>query len=142
MPLGDLGSGKTHVFRSAAAAAAGGGYLTVRTFLNAPPDYSGDTIIIDALDEKRLSRGDDDVVDAIVQKLVSNPPSEGAHLVPRTGLARRFGPRGFPATFRQLWRSDCGQPVSPIGASTESARRRLACFSRMSMNMVFRVFHF
>lgn len=73
MPLGDLGSGKTHVFRSAAAAAAGGGYLTVRTFLNAPPDYSGDTIIIDALDEKRLSRGDDDVVDAIVQKLVSNP---------------------------------------------------------------------
>ncbi|REG49551.1 hypothetical protein B0G80_5928 [Paraburkholderia sp. BL6669N2] len=73
--LGDPGAGKTHLFKSAAAA-AGGRYQTVRAFLNAPPDYSGDTIFIDALDEKRSSRGDDDVVDAIVQKLFSNPPAK------------------------------------------------------------------
>ncbi|HDR9482553.1 TPA: AAA family ATPase [Burkholderia aenigmatica] len=71
--LGDPGSGKTHLFR-AAAKATNGRYMTVRTFLNRPASWSDASIFLDALDEKRSGRGDDNVVDSIVQKLFERPP--------------------------------------------------------------------
>jgi hypothetical protein len=72
--LGDPGAGKTHLFRSAAQA-TGGHYMTVRSFLNARSDWSADTVFIDALDERRAGRGDDEVVDAIVQRLFACAPA-------------------------------------------------------------------
>ncbi|MEX3969576.1 hypothetical protein [Paraburkholderia caribensis] len=73
--LGDPGSGKTHLFKSAAQA-VGGRYLTVRMFLNMPANWSDEALFIDALDEKRSGRGDNDVVDEIVRKLFANPPAK------------------------------------------------------------------
>ncbi|WP_168788307.1 hypothetical protein [Paraburkholderia aromaticivorans] len=50
--------------------------MTVRAFLNIPPNWGVDTIFVDALDEKRTGSGDDNVVDAIVQKLFLCPPAK------------------------------------------------------------------
>jgi predicted NACHT family NTPase len=73
--LGDPGAGKTYLFRSSAAA-TGGEFLTVRNFLNGPPSSGQETLFIDALDEKRAGRGDDDVIDRMVQKLLAHPPDK------------------------------------------------------------------
>lgn len=73
--LGDPGAGKTHLFKSGAKA-VGGRYMTVRTFLNVPAIWGETTLFLDALDEKRSGRGDDSVVDAIVQKLFVCPPAK------------------------------------------------------------------
>ncbi|WP_158898702.1 NACHT domain-containing NTPase [Burkholderia sp. L27(2015)] len=72
--LGEPGAGKTYLFKMAAEA-AGGRYMTVRQFLNVPPNWANDHIFIDALDEKRGGRGDDDIIDALVQKLFASPPA-------------------------------------------------------------------
>jgi hypothetical protein len=72
--LGDPGAGKTHLFQ-AAARASGGRYMTVRQFLNVPPDWGTETVFIDALDERRSGRGDDNVVDRVVQKLYQSSPA-------------------------------------------------------------------
>ena len=72
--LGDPGAGKTHLFRSSAQA-TGGRYMTVRSFLNAQPDWSADAVFIDALDERRAGRGDDEVVDAIIRQLFACAPA-------------------------------------------------------------------
>lgn len=72
--LGDPSAGKTHLFRSAAQA-TGGHYMTVRSFLNARSDWSAATVFIDALDERRAGRGDDEVVDAIVRRLFACAPA-------------------------------------------------------------------
>ncbi|CAB3806545.1 hypothetical protein [Pararobbsia alpina] len=74
--LGDPGAGKTHLFKTAAESCTGGRYMTVRQFLIAPPDWSKETLFVDALDEKRAGRGDDSVVDAVVKKLLENPPAK------------------------------------------------------------------
>jgi len=73
--LGDPGAGKTHLFRTCAAA-TGGEFLTIRNFLNSPQTKAGATLFIDALDEKRIGRGDDDIIDKLVQKLFSDPPAK------------------------------------------------------------------
>ena len=73
--LGDPGAGKTHLFRSFTAA-ADGIFFTVRNFLNSPPVPDGATLFIDALDEKRAGRGDDDAIDGMVQKLFASPPGK------------------------------------------------------------------
>jgi len=74
--LGDPGAGKTHLFKAAAADCSGGRYMTVRQFLNVLPNWSDQTLFIDALDEKRAGRGDDSVVDAMVGKLLAHPPAK------------------------------------------------------------------
>jgi predicted NACHT family NTPase len=68
--LGDPGAGKSHLFRQAAHA-AGGVLYTARNFLNAVDGGipKGATLFIDALDEKRSGRGDDDTIDALVQRI-------------------------------------------------------------------------
>ena len=71
--LGDPGAGKTHLFRSSAET-TGGNFLRVRDFLNVPAVPAGVTLFIDALDEKRSGRGDDDAVDQIVRKLFASSP--------------------------------------------------------------------
>ncbi len=71
--LGDPGAGKTHLFKTTALQ-TNGRFMTVRQFLNVPADWANDTIFIDALDERRAGRGDDSVIDALVQKLFANPP--------------------------------------------------------------------
>lgn len=67
--LGDPGSGKTHLFKEAAAL-EGARYLTARTFLVTPAtQLTGQTLFIDGLDERRAGRANRDAVDAVVQKL-------------------------------------------------------------------------
>ena len=68
--LGDPGAGKSHLFRQFAAATAGA-RLLARNFLNLDVDSLADKkiLFIDALDEKRAGRGDQDTIDAIVKKL-------------------------------------------------------------------------
>jgi predicted NACHT family NTPase len=72
--LGDPGAGKTHLFRDAAAA-EGARYLKAREFLNTPAQMlSGLALYIDGLDERRTGRGDQDTIDAIVEKLFAVAP--------------------------------------------------------------------
>lgn len=68
--LGDPGAGKSHLFRQAADV-TGGVLTTARNFLNAVDNGIPDdaTLFIDALDEKRGGRGDDDTVDALVRRI-------------------------------------------------------------------------
>ena len=73
--LGDPGAGKTHLFRCAAEA-VGGLFLRARDFLNIPTIPPRPALFIDALDEKRSGRGDDDAVDQIIRKLFQNPPEK------------------------------------------------------------------
>jgi predicted NACHT family NTPase len=74
--LGDPGAGKTHLFREAAAA-VGARFLKARAFLNTPAHMLfGQTLYIDGLDERRAGRGDQDTVDAMVEKLFAVAPSK------------------------------------------------------------------
>jgi hypothetical protein len=73
--LGDPGAGKTHLFLEAAEA-CGGEYLKARSFLLKPAFPAGSTLFIDALDEKRAGRGDQDTIDAIVQRLFAVAPAK------------------------------------------------------------------
>jgi hypothetical protein len=82
--LGDPGAGKTRVFQESAAECAGT-YVTVRDFLNVPSFGKQRTLFIDGLDERRSGRGDDDTVDAIVQKLFALQP-ERVRLSCRVGI--------------------------------------------------------
>lgn len=75
--LGDPGAGKTHLFSDFARYEKTQS-LVARSFLNR--DISSlreiDTLYIDALDEKRAGRGDENAVDHIVQKLFQTKPSK------------------------------------------------------------------
>ncbi len=74
--LGDPGAGKTHLFKEAAAA-EGARYLKARAFLTTPAQMlSGQALFIDGLDEKRAGRGDQDTVDAMVEKLLVVSPAK------------------------------------------------------------------
>jgi predicted NACHT family NTPase len=66
--LGDPGAGKSHLFEHAAKT-AGGEFLSARAFLNIPRVDSDSALFIDALDERRSGRGDQDTIDKVVQKL-------------------------------------------------------------------------
>jgi len=48
--------------------------LTTREFLNNPTIAAGTTLFIDALDEKRAGRGDQQTIDLVVQKLFQLTP--------------------------------------------------------------------
>lgn len=73
--LGDPGAGKTHLFQHFTTAEEGY-LLRARDFLNLDAgSLSGNKILfIDALDEKRAGRGDQNTVDAIVSKLCQLKP--------------------------------------------------------------------
>lgn len=71
--IGDPGAGKSHLFDELALAAK----TTVqraRAFLNTPTEFMGTTLFIDALDERRAGRTDQDTVDLIVKKLFEIRP--------------------------------------------------------------------
>ena len=70
--LGDAGAGKTYLFEEVANA-VGGQFLKARAFLLTPNIRVG-TLFIDALDETRSGRGDQDPVDALVKKLFQVSP--------------------------------------------------------------------
>ena len=73
--LGDPGAGKTFTFKQSAIA-EGARYLKARAFLNTPAQlFSARVLFIDGLDEKRAGRGDQDMVDAMVQKLFAVSPA-------------------------------------------------------------------
>ena len=69
--LGDPGSGKSHLFRETSKALSVP-FLTTRQFLNTPFNAAEPTLFIDALDEKRAGRGDNDTIDSMVQKLFAS----------------------------------------------------------------------
>jgi hypothetical protein len=71
--LGDPGAGKTHLFQEAAAA-SGARYLTARHFLLAPVTSTDTPLFIDALDETRSGRRDQDAINTLVQKLFAVVP--------------------------------------------------------------------
>ncbi|MES2671551.1 MAG: hypothetical protein V4673_14195 [Pseudomonadota bacterium] len=73
--LGDPGAGKTELFKQAAAA-TDGEFLTVRRFLNTPIERlpHDKALWIDALDETRSGRGDQNTVDRVVAKLETLQP--------------------------------------------------------------------
>lgn len=75
--LGDPGAGKTHVFREFAEFQAGA-FLPARSFLNKSTDSLGktSTFFIDALDERRSDRGDNNATDEIVKKLFQVNPKQ------------------------------------------------------------------
>jgi hypothetical protein len=73
--LGEPGSGKTHLFE-AFAASEGGRYITTRNFLNSPSLERCSHTFIDALDEKRAGRGDQDTIDLFVRKLFELRPGK------------------------------------------------------------------
>ncbi len=73
--LGDPGAGKTELFKQAAGA-SGGKFLTVRQLLNrAVEQIPRDRALwIDALDETRSGRGDQNTINQIVKKLEALQP--------------------------------------------------------------------
>ncbi|MGD0186242.1 MAG: hypothetical protein ABSC25_13460 [Roseiarcus sp.] len=73
--LGDPGAGKTHLFQEASGT-SNGIYLTARSFLNTPQFAAGAALFIDALDERRAGRGDQDTIDRVVQKLFAVAPGK------------------------------------------------------------------
>lgn len=74
--LGDPGSGKTHLFREAAAA-EGARFLKARDFLNMPAHtLIGQALFIDGLDEKLAGRSGRGIVDALVTKLWDVKPGK------------------------------------------------------------------
>ncbi|MBB5045486.1 putative NACHT family NTPase [Rhodopseudomonas rhenobacensis] len=73
--LGDPGSGKTHLFKEAAAT-EGARFLKARAFLNMPAHaLAGQALFIDGLDEKRGGRSDQGIIDALVSKLWDVKPA-------------------------------------------------------------------
>lgn len=75
--LGDPGAGKTHVFKEFAQFQAGA-FLSARSFLNKSTESLGtqSTFFIDALDERRSDRGDNNATDEIVKKLFQINPKQ------------------------------------------------------------------
>ncbi|VXC73955.1 hypothetical protein YERSI8AC_170040 [Enterobacterales bacterium 8AC] len=73
--LGDPGAGKTHLFTQCAKE-TGCRFIKTRDFLNIPAVDREETLFIDALDEKRSSYENDDVIDKIVQKLFACSPKK------------------------------------------------------------------
>jgi hypothetical protein len=75
--LGDPGAGKTHLFEHFAQQEKAVKVLA-RNFLNRPEELlkSSKKIYIDALDERRAGRGDNDTIDAIVSKLHRVKPDQ------------------------------------------------------------------
>jgi predicted NACHT family NTPase len=73
--LGDPGAGKTHLFEEAAAA-SGGRYLTARHFMLAPVSSTNTPLFIDALDETRSGRADQDTINTFVRKLFEVVPAK------------------------------------------------------------------
>lgn len=73
--LGDPGAGKSHLFEQAAEL-SGGSFLTARNFLNAPSHLLAPALFIDALDEKRAGRGDNNTIDRMVEKLFERVPTQ------------------------------------------------------------------
>ncbi len=71
--LGDAGAGKTYLFEEVAST-SGGQCLKARAFLLTPNIPASATLFIDALDETRSGRGDQDTVDALVKKLFEVSP--------------------------------------------------------------------
>jgi hypothetical protein len=71
--LGNPGGGKSHLFESSAAHSSGT-FVTARNFLNIPAFDQEKLLFIDALDERRAGRGDQDTIDAIVRKLFEVSP--------------------------------------------------------------------
>ncbi len=72
MLLGDPGSGKSHTFRELAHV-ANGTIVTARQYLILPPQEITSPVFIDALDERRAGRDDNDTIDQILQKLFGAP---------------------------------------------------------------------
>jgi predicted NACHT family NTPase len=70
--LGDPGSGKSHTFGEAASS-SGGTIVTARQFLLLPSQELASSLFIDALDERRAGRDDNDIIDQIVIKLFATP---------------------------------------------------------------------
>lgn len=73
--LGDPGAGKSHLFEHAAADVHAE-LITVRNFLNRPGTSESAPLFLDALDEKRAGRGDQDTIDLVVRKLHETNPSQ------------------------------------------------------------------
>lgn len=75
--LGNPGAGKTFLFERAASAQRAE-YVRARTFLTRPTNkFSKSTcLFIDALDERRSSRSDDNTVDQIITKLFEIEPAQ------------------------------------------------------------------
>lgn len=75
--LGDPGAGKTHLFRHFSQI-HGAAYISARQFLilDAGTLAKHEVLFIDALDEKRTGRGDQDIVDDIARKLWAIKPRQ------------------------------------------------------------------
>ena len=71
--LGDAGAGKTHLFEEVAST-TGGQCLKARAFLLTPTIPASATLFVDALDETRSGRGDQDTINALVKKLFEVRP--------------------------------------------------------------------
>jgi len=69
------GAGKSHLFE-AAAEVSGGQCLKARHFLLTPAFQKDATLFIDALDETRAGRGDQDTINAFVKKLFEVGPAK------------------------------------------------------------------
>jgi hypothetical protein len=63
--LGDPGSGKSYLFEKTVET-SGGSFLTARAFLNTPSTCLNTVLFIDALDERRAGRGDNNTIDIMV----------------------------------------------------------------------------
>jgi len=72
--LGDPGAGKSHLFEEAAELS--GSLLTARTFLNTPSHSLDGVLFVDALDERRAGRGDNNTIDRMVEKLFEHSPKQ------------------------------------------------------------------
>lgn len=75
--LGDPGAGKTHLFTEFAQLQLGE-FRSARSFLNVPTETlrGKDILFIDALDERRSDRGDNNATDEIVKKLFQVNPKQ------------------------------------------------------------------
>lgn len=71
--LGNPGAGKTHLF-NASARQVTAEFRTVRAFLNSPEEWNDKVLFVDALDERRAGRADDNIIDELVRKLFASPP--------------------------------------------------------------------
>ena len=71
--LGNPGFGKTHLF-DASARQATAEFRTIRAFLNSPEQWNEKVLFVDAPDEKRAERADDNIVDELVRKPFASPP--------------------------------------------------------------------
>jgi len=75
--LGDPGAGKTHLFTEFAQLQSGA-FRSARSFLNISAEAlrTQDTFFIDALDERRSDRGDNNATDEIVKRLFEVKPKQ------------------------------------------------------------------